>query len=85
MRAVNTEVITGEKWFPEGKIGGSHQIYSNQSAEIISTVHTEKSQIPKDFNFGNHNNFKTLPVLTVYNKSAYYIQTYLGVQLHVSQ
>lgn len=48
MEAVNSEVSTGEKTFPEGRFGRSPQINTNQSPGSISTIHSEKIQIRED-------------------------------------
>lgn len=86
MKAVNPKVTNGEKILPEGTFGGSHEIYSNNSPEIISSVHTDKNQIKKNINFGNHhNNSKISPVTTVFSKFAYYIRISLIVQPLVTQ
>lgn len=77
---------TSDEKLPEAKFGGSHQIYSNDSLEIISTVHTDKNKIRKNINFGPSPIISQIQlVITVHNRSAYYIRPSSAVQTHVSQ
>lgn len=50
---VITEVNTKEKTFREEIFGGRHQIYSNQSLEIMLTVHSDRTRVTKDMKFRN--------------------------------
>lgn len=48
LKAVITEVTTGERRFPEGIFDGSHQVYLDHIPKIISTGNTDKMKSQKE-------------------------------------